>query len=224
VTTVAVVHGAGSSPGVARAAFVGGTADSFWLAGHGPAAVADDDGATDRRALAALVQELRPDVVAGISYGAHQVARWAAAGLPPYVTGLALVMPAWLGEPGPTAAATVAQADAFARVGVAAELARIVAAYPGWVADALAGSWPQHDDAQVTAALRAVARSTGPTPSQLAAITVPTAVVALAGDPLHPAAVAEAYAAGLPDGRFVVVDAGALGDLGDAALGALGWL
>lgn len=210
-----VAHGAGSSPGVAQTAFPG--AVSFWLAGHGGTPPAADDGATDRRNLAALVDRVQPAFVSGISYGAHQVARWAAAGPPPHVAHLALVMPAWTGPPGPAAAATAAQADEFARVGVDAALRRITREHPGWVADALAASWPLHDRDGIVAALQAVASSTAPTERELAAIAVPTTVVALADDPLHPAAVARAWAALIPRSRLVVVAASSLADLGTAA-------
>jgi pimeloyl-ACP methyl ester carboxylesterase len=212
-----VVHGAGSSPGVATAAFP--EAVSFWLAGHGGTPPADDDGTTDRLMLAAAVARERPALVAGISYGAHQVARWAAAGLPAGVERLALVMPAWTGPPGVTAAATAAQADEIARVGIGASLRRILEDHPGWVAEALAASWPLHDRDRIVAALRAVASSTAPTGTELAAISVPTTVVALAGDPLHPESVARRWAEEIPGARLVVTAAASLADLGAAARG-----
>lgn len=210
-----VAHGAGSSPGVAESAFPG--AVSFWLAGHGGTTPGDDDGATDRRSLGVLVARERPALVAGISYGAHQVARWAAGGLPSWVERLALVMPAWTGPPDATAAATAAQADEFARVGIDEALHRVVTDHPGWVADALAASWPLHDRDDIVAALRAVARSTAPTEHDLAAIGVPTTVVALAGDHLHPAGVARRWADAIPRSRLVVTTASSLADLGAAA-------
>jgi hypothetical protein len=222
---VVVAHGAGSAPDVATAAFApadGWAASSFWLAGHGPAKAQDDDGASDRDALAAEVRRVAPDVVAGISYGAHQVARWAAAGVPAGVHGLALVMPAWTGPAGSTAAATAAQADAFASVGIQAELARIVDAYPGWVADALAASWPAHDTDRLVAGRRAVASSAGPTDRELGALAVRTTVVALVGDPLHPADVARHWAAAIPGSRLREVSAHGLADLGRAARAGLG--
>lgn len=212
-----VAHGAGSSPGVAAAAFPG--AVSFWLAGHGGTLPAEDDGATDRRTLAAAVRRERPTLVAGISYGSHQVARWAARGVPASVRRLALVMPAWTGAPGDAATATAAQADELARDGVDASLRRILAAHPGWVADALAASWPLHDREGVVAALRTIAVSTGPTDRELGAIEVPTTVVALADDPLHPESVARHWVDVIPDARLVVTTAGSLADLGAAARG-----
>ncbi len=215
-----MAHGAGSSPAVAVAAFAGREATSFWLAGHGPAAWVDDDGGRDRAVLADTVARVRPSLVAGISYGAHQVVRWAAAGLPAYVHRLALVMPAWTGPPGPIAAATAAQADELGRMGVPAALARIRTEHPGWVADALAASWPQHDPDRLVAALRGVARSRGPTEQELAAIRVPATVVVLTGDLMHPEAVAQRWAALLSGSRLVATLAtGGLPDLGAAALG-----
>ncbi len=210
-----VAHGAASSPDVAVRAFPG--AVSFWLAGHGGTPPAADDGNTDRRVLAALVERERPALVAGISYGAHQVARWASDGLPPYVERLALVMPAWTGPPDATAAATAAQADEIARAGVDTVLQRITRDHPGWVADALAAAGPRHDEAGLAAALRAVAASGAPTEQQLARLAVPTTVVALDGDLLHPEAVARRWAAALPEARLVVVRATCLADLGTAA-------
>lgn len=210
-----VAHGAASSPDVAERAFPG--AVSFWLAGHGGTPPADDDGRRDRRALAALVERERPALVAGISYGAHQVARWAAAGVPPYVERLALVMPAWTGPPDATAAATAAQADELARTGIDTALRRITRDHPGWVADALAAAWPQHDLDGLVAALRAVAASSAPTEQDLARLAVPATVVALADDPLHPEAVARRWAAAIPAATLVVVRATTLADLGTAA-------
>jgi pimeloyl-ACP methyl ester carboxylesterase len=239
---VVVAHGAGSSPGVAVAAFGSVSAHSFWLAGHGPAGdggtardgLADDggtardgladDGAADRARLDEAVSRLRPELVAGISYGAHQVARWAAERGPRGlrrrgVDRLALLLPAWTGAPGQVAAATATQADEFDRIGVAAALVRIRAEHPGWVAEALAESWPLHAPARFTAALRAVAVSRGPTAEELAGLRLPVTVVASAADPLHPAAVAAQWAGLLPAGRLVTVRAAHLADLGAAALG-----
>ena len=219
-----VMHGAASCPQVARGAFAPVPARSFWLAGHGPRPVATlGDGAADRAALDAAVRRLRPETVAGISYGAHQVARWAAtAGAAALrdlgVRRLALLLPAWTGRPTAVAAATAAQAEEFDRVGIPAALSRIQRSWPGWVADTLADSWPRHDPARIGGALRAVAASRGPEPAELAMLDLPVTVVAVPGDPLHPAAVAARWAELLPAGRLVTTRAACLADLGAAAL------
>jgi hypothetical protein len=53
--------------------------------------------------------------------------------------------------------------------------------------------------------LSALAASDGPTPELLAALDVPAGIVALADDPMHPAAVAELWAASLPSAVATVL-------------------
>ncbi|HVV29898.1 MAG TPA: hypothetical protein VHC41_03390, partial [Mycobacteriales bacterium] len=115
---------------------------------------------------------------------------------------------------------TEAQADEFARIGVPRALERIVTAHPGWIADTLTQSWPQHDPDGIVAALRAVAHTSGPDEQALGAIDLPTTVVALAGDPLHPAEVAALWARSIPGAKLTTVVATCLADLGAAALAA----
>lgn len=221
-TIVVAMHGAGSAPAVAEAAFAPlGTVTSWWAAGHGHTAAGPggDDGQRDRDALAALVEQIRPHTVAGISYGAHQVARWAASGAAAAagVRRIVLAMPAWTGPPDTTAALTAAQADEFARDGISTALARLVQDHPGWIADALALSWPHHDVRALVPALRAIAVSSGPTLHELAAITLPTVVVALESDPFHPVQIAAEWAAAMDTAQLVTSAGTCLADLGLAA-------
>lgn len=150
------------------------------------------------------------EIVGGISLGAHAAASAAVQGLLP-LRGLLLAMPAWSGPPGAVAAANAVQAEELESRGLVATLDRIRAAHPGWVAEELAASWPLHDPGDFVAALRAVARSAPPTPAELTAVSVPAAVVGVAGDPLHPAEVARDWAAALPRATYAEVTLAALG-------------
>ncbi|MEN3358143.1 MAG: hypothetical protein V7637_2125 [Mycobacteriales bacterium] len=158
-----------------------------------------------------------PDaLVGGISLGAHLAARWAAgvaspdanaAGAGgdgadgtgrPRMAGLVLALPAWTGAPGSVAAASAMAAAGVERHGAAAAL-RVAAAAggPRWVIDELAASWPGYG-ADLAATLRATAVTPGPTAAQLSRIEVPVGLVGFRDDPMHPAAVAEEWAALLP--------------------------
>jgi pimeloyl-ACP methyl ester carboxylesterase len=167
-------------------------------------------------------------LVGGVSLGAHAAALWSSA------TGagseVLLVMPAWSGGPDDVAALTAATADDVETFGIDRVLATITAlAGDDWVLDELSRGWRTYDDVLLAATLRAAARSPGPTRKALAAITAPTAVVALDDDPLHPADVARSWAALVPGARLAVVgrhaprhDRGVLGRTGRRLLDAAG--
>ena len=162
------------------------------------------------RALDAAAAEYGPAPVwrlagrGGISAcGAHARAprprpadRAGAGGLRARRRGLVLALPAWTGAPGAVAAATAASADLVERLGTAAALAAAGTAV-GWVAAELAAAWPAYGDG-LAASLRAAAAAPGPTLAELAALPVPAGLVAFADDPLHPAAVAQEWAAAIP--------------------------
>lgn len=167
--------------------------------------------------------------VAGLSVGAHAVAAWAAVRSPaPMSADVVLVMPAWTGAPDQVAALTSASADEIERYGVEPILARLLDEAGGdWVVDELVWSWTAADAKDLAAALRSAAASRAPGLDELATITARTAVVALADDPLHPLAVAEAWAGAIPGARLEVVprhapdtDRGALGRAARRALGS----
>jgi pimeloyl-ACP methyl ester carboxylesterase len=204
-TTSLLLHGAGSCPATVRA-LLGPACPP----GSRVVAPALDGGTTDTvELIAALVVEAaaagRPvGLVAGISLGAHAAARWAAAS--GAAVPLGLVMPAWTGPPGQVAAATLAAAQEVDRVGREQTLARIGTEHPGdWVVAELARGWRSRDEDALVRALRAAGTSTGPTEEELAAVTGPAAVLALAEDPLHPEAVARSWAGLLPQGALEVV-------------------
>jgi hypothetical protein len=87
-----------------------------------------------------------------------------------------------------------------------------------WVLDELAAAWPRYG-ANLPAALRAAAGSSGPTRTDLARVGVPAGLAAFVDDPLHPLAVAEQWAATL---RWAAVERLRLADPGGdrAVLGA----
>jgi pimeloyl-ACP methyl ester carboxylesterase len=180
-------------------------------------------------ALDALAEREPPALVGGVSLGAHAAARWAT-GRPGATGGLLLVMPAWTGPPDAVAAVSGTTADEIDRLGVEALLARLRAlatepAEAAWVVDELHTAWRSRGGAALAAELHGVAASPGPDLGELRRITAPCGVVALALDPLHPEAVADAWAAALPEAGLVTVDHPAVATdratLGSAALRAL---
>ena len=193
--------------------------------GHGASAPAADPGAYRYEDLAddllRVLDERGIDraVLAGASMGGHTALR-VALECPERVAGLVVITPAY--EPG-----THLDADSLARWDALSAGLRdggvegFVAAYgepegdPAWrdtlltvLRQRLAGH--EHPGA-VADALRVVPRSTPfDRVEQLAAISVPTVVVADRDepDPGHPLAVGEAYAATIPNARLVVEDPG----------------
>jgi pimeloyl-ACP methyl ester carboxylesterase len=210
VTVALLLHGAGSSPQVVAELLAEAVP-------RGARSVAPDlRGTTESavRVLDALAADAVPGhgdrrigLVAGISLGAHAAALWAARSgrdVP-----LGLVMPAWTGPPDDAAHATASSAAllrARGRARVLADLRVDQGTADDWVVDALHRGWAAYDDdGALAGALDAAASSPGPTLDDLARITGPTAVVALADDPMHPESVARDWAAALPRGELVVV-------------------
>lgn len=218
--SVLLVHGAGSCPATARRLLAPLVTDRY--------VAPDVRGGTEETVAVvdALVREHRPSLLAGISLGAHALAVWAArtgATVP-----LALVMPAWTGAPDDVAAATSVAADdlaAHGRDGVLARLHDDPAARGDWVVAELARAWPTYTDAELVRALRSAAGSAGPGRDELRRVQAPTAVVALADDPLHPTAVAEEWARLIPGATITTVPRSAPGadpaSLGRAAVEGL---
>lgn len=145
-------------------------------------------------------------IVGGVSFGAHVAAQFCAdADREPEA--LLAVMPAWSGAPGPIGAATMAWAGQLASSGTEAILGGLQQSYPGdWVVAELSAAWTARPADELAAELAAVAQTQAPTPAELAAVNVPTVVVGLRDDPLHPIEVARAWATSIPKSRLRIID------------------
>ena len=139
-----------------------------------------------------------PIVVGGVSIGAAVAAAWAVVH-PGLTTGVLAALPAWTGAPADAPAAVMAQHSArqLRRDGLAPTIAQMRAGSPAWLADELtrswSGQWPALPDAMEEAA-----RYVAPTLDELSRLTVPMGLAAAVDDPVHPAEVAEAWAAVAP--------------------------
>lgn len=198
-----LAHGAGSSPEVVRRLLAPCLPDDAVVVA--PLLLGGAHGSADL--LAAAADEREVVLAAGISMGAHALALLAAR------TGatwpIVAAMPAWTGTPGDVAAATAVAADELERVGSAAVLDALAAdplTRDDWVREELAAGWAAYDDDSLVAALRAGASSAAPTIADLATLRSPTAVVALADDPLHPASVALEWARSVPRAALRTVE------------------
>lgn len=138
-------------------------------------------------------------MVGGVSLGAHVAARWAAAN-PDRCAGLVLALPAWTGAPdgAPAALAARASAEIVRSQGLTAALAGT----SGWLHDELTRAWHGYGD-QLVPHLEEAAESLAPTLDELRSLDVPTGIVGCTDDPVHPIAVARAWAEALP--RAVLV-------------------
>jgi pimeloyl-ACP methyl ester carboxylesterase len=189
---------------------------------RGADVIADYREALDRAALLS-----GPLLVGGISLGAHVAARWATRTPVRRLAGLLLALPAWTGpSDGAPAALTARLTAAQVRSGGrAAALASAAAGAPPWLAAELGRAWPRHGDG-LAPALEAAAAESGPTVDELAGLDVPTGMVALVDDPVHPLAVAEQWQRLLPRSTLVTTRLGAFGHdretVGRAAV--LAWL
>lgn len=150
-------------------------------------------------------------LVIGVSVGAHGAAIWAGS---PQVQQdaavrncrLVLCMPAWSGPAGELAQYTELAADQIEKRGRGSELARLQQDYgDDWVVAELGEAWQRLPTPTLCRSLRATAHSRGPTEAELANIKLPTAVVALLDDPLHPLPVAQYWQHHISDSTLVTV-------------------
>jgi len=219
---VLLAHGAGSSPDVVRRLL------APCLPTDAEVVAPELRGGVESavRALAAAADGREVLLAGGVSLGAHALALLAAR------TGvdrpLVLAMPAWTGAPGDVAAATAAAAADLAVRGRAAVLSSLAAdplTRDDWVRVELEAGWATYDEEDLVTALRAASVSPGPSLDELASVRAPVAVVALDDDPLHPASVAQQWAAAVPRSQLATVsrdapaaDRGALGRAAAIAL------
>lgn len=186
--TTVIVHGAGSN-GAAAARLLG--------AGTGAVLVEDRSGEIEcvidvlRSTLAELDDCTR---IIGVSLGAHAVARWASAERIP-VPPLVCVLPAWTGNPGPTAEITAASARAVSEVGITTLLERLATEerHPD-VVGLLECAWADYSDAELALCLERASTGRAPTTEELAAIPGHVTVIGWCGDAFHPDDVARTWA------------------------------
>ena len=164
-------------------------------------------------------------VVGGVSLGALLATRWAVEHPDRTVAVLAL-LPPWTGEPGDAPAALSARHTAaqLRRDGLAATTAAMRASSPPWLADELARSWARQWP-ELPGAMEEAAACPGPSRAELSRLSVPLAVVAAVDDAVHPATVADDWAACAPHSAVAVVRLAEFGPnptlLGAACLDAL---
>ncbi|WP_199432018.1 alpha/beta hydrolase [Qaidamihabitans albus] len=167
-----------------------------------------------------------PLLVGGISLGAHLATEWALRNRD-RCAGVLAALPAWNGRVGSAPAAVAARlsADRVARDGLDATLATATAGIAPWLADELRRAWRRHGPG-LAAGLRAAADHPAPELAELRALDVPVGIAACADDPVHPAAVARAWAGALPRAALCQTTLTAVGadreSLGRAAV--LAWL
>lgn len=213
-TRAVIIAGAGSTADFIERAFPlvrGAVHEVRALGPHG-----GDLGAIDA-ALRAEVARARTDgcriILGGVSFGAHASALYAASCHPrERPDALACVMPAWTGPPDATAMATAATADLLRERGIPAVLDQLEAQFPGdWVVAELRSAWSDRTATSLTLELRAVAASPSPSTRQLAGIGVPTVVLGVVDDPLHPLEVAQSWAGSIPGAVLATLSRADLG-------------
>ncbi|HEV7650509.1 MAG TPA: alpha/beta hydrolase [Actinophytocola sp.] len=147
-------------------------------------------------ALSALSSSSGSVLAGGISFGAHLAAEWAVAN-PSRCAGLILALPAWHGAPGaaPASLSALHSAAQVRSLGLAGTLA--VSPMPEWLSAELSRAWGGYGDA-LADSLEVAATRPSPTLAELAMLDVPVGIAACVDDPIHPAPVAQEWAAALP--------------------------
>lgn len=171
--------------------------------------------AADLETIVALLgQRGKPTYVAGISMGAALALRLILSTTLD-VRGVAFIRPAFTDVPSPANLAMMPEiASALDRYGAdeglrrfeATEAYRAVAAVSPAAAESLRGQFSSPNARRRRGRLIEIPRNRAyESTSELAAVTVPSLVVAAPGDPVHPFGIAEDWAGALPAGRLVAV-------------------
>lgn len=177
------------------------------------------------RAMDAAWRQSGRIAVGGVSLGAVLAVRWALAH-PDRTVAVLAALPPWTGEPGDAPAALSARHTAalLRHDGLAATTAAMRASSPPWLADELARSWHRQWPA-LPEAMEEAAACRAPSRIELNGLVTPLAVVAADDDPVHPAAVATAWADWAPRAALSTVRLQEFGPepalLGGAAVAAL---
>lgn len=210
-----IAHGAASTADFVRRVFAAPLGDvGFELATWDRRTPVDE--AADE--FAALVDETGATVVGGISVGAILATNYLLTMRRDDVTGLLVALPPPKPQPlDDTATEMPSDIPAF--------IDDVAASAVPWVGAELRAAWTTYDPDALLRELRTAATAAPPTLSQLARIKVPTGIVALADDPVHPLDVAAAWQRAIPTAVLEVLplDAPAtdIAVIGSAAVRAL---
>ncbi|MBN6038719.1 alpha/beta fold hydrolase [Amycolatopsis sp. 195334CR] len=217
-TTALLLPGTGSDEFFVRSAFAGPLrAAGITLAAPPPPS---DGTALIEGYLAAFeataVESGGKLLVGGVSLGAHLAAEWALRH-PERCSGLLLALPAWNGVPdgAPASVAARISAEMVERDGLDDALRTATDGVAPWLAAELRRAWPRHG-AGLAAGLRAAGAHPAPTLEALARLRVPVGIAACTDDPVHPVAVAHAWAAALPRAHVCETTLAALGETREA--------
>ncbi|MGW4369140.1 alpha/beta fold hydrolase [Nocardia takedensis] len=220
VRAVVALPGTGSDAHFARRAFGPACADL----GLELVAVEPDPRGIVAGYRAALAEAAArgPVLAVGISLGAAVALEWANTH-PEAVGGVVAALPAWTGADTadcPAALSASFTAGQLRADGLEPVIERMRASSPPWLADALTRSWrAQWPD--LPAGLEEAANYRWPEPDLLAAVPLPVAVIAATDDPIHPADVAECWAATIPDAALYRIGLDELGS-DPAIIGRIG--
>ena len=139
-------------------------------------------------------------IVGGVSIGAAVALQWAADN-PDRTVSVLAALPAWTGsaDDAPAAASARFTAGQLRSEGLESVIAAMLASSPAWLGAELERSWrSQWPD--LPAALDEAASYHSLGESALRAVGVPVGIASAVDDPVHPASVAQAWAASLPRG------------------------
>ena len=204
--TLILCHGAGSSADFLARAFPSASCRCRTVY------LEDRTGSVPRMvdALRDAIRDLGPSpgqvFVGGVSIGAHAAALLAGEHRRPRIDGCVFVMPAWTGTPPQHSSAAVVaeEINADGAVAVLDRLGRDPATRDDWVFDELRRAWRSRPT--LGSELAVAASGDGPTAAHLASIAVPSLIVALRDDPVHPLGVARAWQSSIPFSRLVALE------------------
>jgi pimeloyl-ACP methyl ester carboxylesterase len=225
VDVAVLLPGTGSDEVFVRSVFAAPTAAAGLRLVTPPPRPGPDLARAHLAALDAAARRHGTIVAGGISFGAHLAAEWAIAH-PDHCAGLLLAMPGWHGTPADAPGSVTARAGATAvdTYGIDRTLAAATADVPAWLARELDRAWRRAGDG-LAESLRVAADRPAPTLARLAELAVPAGVAGCVDDPVHPLAVATAWAEALPYATVRTITLADLGAdptaLGRAALAAL---